>query len=57
MSQVTNWRKSTRSANANNCVEVGSTREVVAVRDTKARSFGTIEVDHVEWKTFIDSLK
>lgn len=53
MSQVTNWRKSTRSANANNCVEVGSTADVVAIRDTKDRTAGTFEVSHSEWTGFL----
>lgn len=56
MSRVTNWRKATRSANANNCVEVGSTSSIVAIRDTKDRTAGTFEVSHSEWKTFLASV-
>lgn len=53
--QVTNWRKSTRSANNSACVEVGSSSSVVAVRDTKARAFATLAVDHSEWRGFLAS--
>ena len=35
--QITNWRKSTRSGNQANCVEVGSADAVVGVRDSKDR--------------------
>lgn len=54
---VTNWRKSTRSNNGQACVEVGSTSSVVAVRDTKDRTAGTLVVTHDDWTGFLASVK
>ncbi|AUS78914.1 DUF397 domain-containing protein [Actinoalloteichus sp. AHMU CJ021] len=55
---LTNWRKSSRSSNgAHDCVEVGSTSAVVAVRDTKNRAGGMLVVDHEVFAAFVGSLK
>ncbi|AUS78883.1 DUF397 domain-containing protein [Actinoalloteichus sp. AHMU CJ021] len=55
---LTNWRKSSRSSNgSDDCVEVGSTSTVVAVRDTKNRAGGTLLFDHEVFAAFVGSLK
>ena len=53
------WRKSTRSGgDGGNCVEVATNLEdVVAVRDTKDRSGGTLFVTPTEWAAFIEGVK
>ncbi|WP_030228217.1 DUF397 domain-containing protein [Actinoalloteichus caeruleus] len=55
---LTNWRKSSRSSNgADDCVEVGSTSAVVAVRDTKNRAGGMLVFDREVFANFVGSLK
>jgi hypothetical protein len=53
------WHKSTRSGgDGGNCVEVATNLEdIVAVRDTKDRSGGTILVSSAEWAAFIRGVK
>lgn len=51
------WRTSTYSANAGQCVEVAVTPEVVGVRDTKDRAAGHFTADSSRWQAFIDSVK
>lgn len=43
------FRKSSYSANANDCVEVADTPAVHAVRDTKNREAGHLAFEHREW--------
>jgi hypothetical protein len=53
------WRKSTRSGgDGGNCVEVATNLEdVVAVRDTKDRTAGTLLFAPAEWAMFIEDVK
>jgi hypothetical protein len=53
------WRKSTRSGgDGGNCVEVATNlKGIVAVRDTKDRSGGTLIFPSPEWATFIERVK
>ncbi|AUS81673.1 DUF397 domain-containing protein [Actinoalloteichus sp. AHMU CJ021] len=58
LQDITNWRKSSRSSNgANDCVEVGATSAVVAVRDTKNRAGGTLVVSREAFSSFLMSIK
>lgn len=50
------WRKSTRSV-LDNCVEVASTGDVVAVRDSKNPAGPALVYTHDEWTAFIDGVK
>ncbi|ASU78517.1 DUF397 domain-containing protein [Actinopolyspora erythraea] len=52
-----NWRKSSRSGQGNNCVEVGRTPNGAAVRDTKDRSAGYFTTTGQQWSAFIDAVK
>jgi hypothetical protein len=47
-----NWRKSSRSQNTDNCVEVALSGDV-AVRDTKNRAAGQLAVSATSWAAFI----
>lgn len=51
-----NWRKSSRSQNATECVEVSLGGEV-GVRDTKDRIGGQLAVPAADWSVFIAGLK
>ena len=52
------WRKSTRSGQSGNCVEVATNLPgVVAVRDTKDRQGGTLKVDPGAWSAFLAGIK
>ncbi|MEV0646129.1 DUF397 domain-containing protein [Phytomonospora sp. NPDC050363] len=51
------WRKSTRSAQQGNCVEVADLGAGVGIRDTKAREQGHLMVSAGDWAGFVDSLK
>jgi hypothetical protein len=55
-SGVDNWRKSSRSQNSQNCVEV-SDGTVVGVRDTKDRDGGQLAVNVGEWSAFLTTVK
>lgn len=50
------WRKSSYSGDANACVEVASTAELVGVRDSKARHSGTIILNPTAWAAFMSAL-
>jgi uncharacterized protein DUF397 len=52
------WRKSTRSNEANACVEVASAAGLAGVRDSKQRGRGPIlAFDRELWNAFISKLK
>jgi uncharacterized protein DUF397 len=52
-----NWRKSLRSSDSGNCVEVGSVPGMVGVRDTKDRRSGTLAVSRESWARFVAAVK
>ena len=43
------WCKSSYSGNSNACVEIARSPDVVNIRDTKARSAGTIALRTATW--------
>lgn len=51
------WRKSSRSTNTDNCVEVGRVGGGAAVRDTKHRAAGHFTTTGPQWTAFIDAVK
>ena len=51
------WRKSSRSTNTDNCVEVGRVADGAAVRDTKDRAAGFFTTNSQQWTAFVDALK
>jgi hypothetical protein len=51
------WRKSTRSGNSGNCVEVADAARVILVRDTTNRGGGTLAFTAEAWQGFISSLR
>lgn len=51
------WRKSKRSGEAGNCVEVALAREVVGVRDSKAPDGGRLVFAPDAWRAFVESIK
>jgi len=55
---VTGWRVATYTGGQGNCVEVGRSATVVAVRDTKDRESGPVlRFDPSAWRTFTRHLK
>jgi hypothetical protein len=52
-----NWRKSTYSFSNGNCVEVGTGRGLVAVRDSKDPDGPAIDVSPRAWIEFTDYVK
>ncbi|GAB2684886.1 hypothetical protein GCM10027271_54130 [Saccharopolyspora gloriosae] len=55
--QVRGWRKSSRSVNTDNCVEIGHRDAGAAVRDTKDRGAGHLTVDAARWEDFLAAVK
>ena len=52
------WHKSTRSSANGNCVEVADNLpDVIAVRDSKNPTGGTLLFHPTEWKAFLDGVK
>ncbi|PKW18471.1 DUF397 domain-containing protein [Saccharopolyspora spinosa] len=51
------WRKSSRSTNTDNCVEVGSIGDGAAVRDTKNRATGYFTANREQWSAFVAAFK
>ncbi|SFS82667.1 DUF397 domain-containing protein [Saccharopolyspora flava] len=57
-SPISNWRKSSFSQGAENCVEVGRVADSgAAVRDTKDRAAGHFTTTVPQWAHFITALK
>ncbi len=52
-----NWRKSSRSTNTSNCVEVGRVAAGAAVRDTKDRGAGYFTTTGAQWSAFVAAIK
>ncbi|PKW13152.1 DUF397 domain-containing protein [Saccharopolyspora spinosa] len=57
MTTPQNWRKSSRSATGNACVEVGALADGAAVRDSKDRAAGHFTADRAQWSTFVAAVK
>ncbi len=51
------WRKSSRSSDTANCVEVALTGPAVAVRDSKHPTGGTLLVTPRTWAAFTTALR
>jgi hypothetical protein len=55
---VSDWRVATYTGGQGNCVEVGRSAAVVAVRDTKDRESGpALRFDPSVWQAFTERLK
>lgn len=55
---VSGWRKSSRSAQKTECVEVGRTDDNgAAVRDTKDRAQGFFTTSPQQWASFMNAVK
>jgi hypothetical protein len=55
---VSGWRVATYTGGQGNCVEVGRSAAMVAVRDTKNREDGPIlRFDPLSWRAFTQRLK
>ncbi|MGY0234115.1 DUF397 domain-containing protein [Longispora urticae] len=54
----TNWRTSTRSGGASNCVEVAFTNDgTTGVRDSKHREGPQLEFSRAEWTAFLHGVR
>jgi hypothetical protein len=51
------WRKSTRSINVSNCVEVAVTTGAIAVRDSKNPIGSVLAMPPPAWTAFITALR
>ncbi|MEU6130613.1 DUF397 domain-containing protein [Saccharopolyspora sp. NPDC047091] len=51
------WRKSSRSAQQTDCVEVGRVVDGAAVRDTKDRAAGFLTATAGQWSAFVGAVK
>ncbi len=51
------WRKSSRSTDTSNCVEVTATRSAVAVRDSKHPTRATLTVTPQAWTAFTTAVR
>ena len=51
------WRKSSRSATGNACVEVGRVPGGAAVRDSKTPDGGYFTTTPVQWSSFLTAIK
>ncbi|GAA3416815.1 DUF397 domain-containing protein [Streptosporangium vulgare] len=59
MTDLTNalWHKSSLSGSGNNCVEVASLSNSIAVRDSKDPSGATLVFSPSDWAAFLGCLK
>lgn len=51
------WRKSSRSSDKSNCVEVAVTAQAVAVRDSKHPTGSALLIPPPAWTTFTTALR
>ena len=51
------WRKSSRSGNSSNCVEVALGPEAVGVRDSKDPTGPALVFTRAEWAAFLTALR
>ena len=54
---ISGWRVATYTGGQGNCVEVGRSSTVVAVRDTKDRDGPVLRFDPSVWRAFTQRLK
>jgi hypothetical protein len=54
---IAGWRVATYTGGQGNCVEVGRSSTVVAVRDTKDRDGPVLRFDPSVWRAFTQRLK
>ncbi|AOS62053.1 DUF397 domain-containing protein [Actinoalloteichus hymeniacidonis] len=55
--RLQHWRKSSRSAQETDCIEIGDAPGIVGIRDTKNRDGGTLIVDRPAFDRFIAATK
>lgn len=51
------WRKSSYSPDASNCVEVATTPAAVLIRDSKTTSGLRLDLSPATWATFLTHIK
>ncbi|MFG2084727.1 MULTISPECIES: DUF397 domain-containing protein [unclassified Spirillospora] len=51
------WRKSSRSGNGGNCVEVAALHHDIAVRDSKNPTGPKLMLTRADWRAFTDAVK
>jgi hypothetical protein len=56
--KITNWRKASASANGEACLEAGTCRDGVAVRDSQQGGQGPVlSISPAAWSRFVGSLR